>query len=108
MVDLTLPLPGLSPVSGKSIVTRFDGGRLSSDGGLLMLRAVEKRLGIADRLANCIKDPRDPDLITHSMAEFHKTRSARRFPRKTFGRGPIFGILYEFSATSLNGVSSEM
>jgi hypothetical protein len=33
-VDLTLPLPGLSPVCGKPIVARFDGGRLSSDGGI--------------------------------------------------------------------------
>jgi len=51
MVDPTLPLPGLSPVSGTAIMARFDGGRLSSDSGLLVLREVEKRLGVADRLA---------------------------------------------------------
>jgi len=39
-----LPLPGLSPVSGKSVVAKFDGGLLSSDGGVLMLREVEQRL----------------------------------------------------------------
>ena len=44
MVDFTLPLPGLSPVAGKEIVVRFDGGRLSSDGGLLVLREIEQRL----------------------------------------------------------------
>jgi len=74
MVDLILPLPGLSPVSGKAIVARFDGGRLSSDGGLLILREVEKRLGVADRLAACIRDPRDPDLITHSLADMIRFR----------------------------------
>jgi hypothetical protein len=47
MVDPTLPLPGLSPVAGKEVVARFDGGRLSSDGGLLVLREIERRLGIA-------------------------------------------------------------
>ena len=74
MVDPTLPLPGLSPVSGKTIAARFDGGRLSSDGGLLVLREVERRLGIADRLAACIKDPRNPNLITHSLADIIRFR----------------------------------
>lgn len=43
-----LPLLGLSPVAGKSIVARFDGGLLSSDGGVLALREVEQRLLVAD------------------------------------------------------------
>lgn len=43
----TLPLPGLSPIEGKPIIARFDGGALSSDGGLLALREIEERLGIA-------------------------------------------------------------
>jgi hypothetical protein len=41
MVDPTLPLPGLSPIEGKEIVARFDGGRLSSDGGLASKKVVE-------------------------------------------------------------------
>ena len=44
MVDPTPPLPGLSPIDGKPVVARFDGGRLSSDGGLLALREIEQRL----------------------------------------------------------------
>ena len=58
--DATPALPGLSPVHGKPIVARFDGGQLSSDGSVLMLREIEQRLGIADRLAACVTDPRDP------------------------------------------------
>ncbi|MGA1861225.1 IS1380 family transposase [Azospirillum sp. 11R-A] len=69
MVDPTLPLPGLSPVAGKAVVGRFDGGRLSSDGGLLVLREVEKRLRVAERLAGSIEDPRDPVRTTHSLAD---------------------------------------
>ena len=38
MVDVTPFLPGLSPVQGKAVVARFDGGRLSSEGGLLALQ----------------------------------------------------------------------
>ena len=41
MTDPMLPLPGLSPVSGKSVIARFDGGLLSSDAGVLALREVE-------------------------------------------------------------------
>ena len=38
MNDCILPLPGLSSVSGKAVVVKFDGGLLSSDGGVLALR----------------------------------------------------------------------
>ena len=41
MDNPTLLLPGLSPVSGKRLDVRFDGGMLSSDGGILLLREVE-------------------------------------------------------------------
>ena len=51
MIDLMLPLPGLSSVSGKTVVAKFDGGLLSSDGGILVLREIEQRLRVADRLA---------------------------------------------------------
>ena len=74
-VDLTLPLPGLSPVCGKPVVARFDGGRLSSDGGILLLAEVERRLGIADRLARCVEDPRAPDRIVHGLAEMIRFRA---------------------------------
>ncbi len=43
-------LPGLSPVENKELCARFDGGRLSSDGGVLLLRGVEKRLGLSCRV----------------------------------------------------------
>jgi hypothetical protein len=74
MNELTLPLPGLSPVAGKSVVATFDGGLLSSDGGVLALREVEQRLRVADRIAACIKDPRAPDQITHTLADIIRFR----------------------------------
>ena len=69
MTDPMLPLLGLSPVSGKTIAARFDGGLLSSDGGVVVLREVEQRLRVAARMAACIKDPRAPDQITHTLAD---------------------------------------
>src|ERR1700740_1373259 len=74
MVDLTPFLPGLSPVQGKAVVARFDGGRLSSEGGLLALREIERRLGLADRLANCLVDPRAPERVGHRLAEVIRFR----------------------------------
>ena len=71
----TLPLPGLSPVCGKPVVARFDGGRLSSDGGILLLAEIERRLRIAERLARCIEDPRAPDQIRHEIAEMIRFRA---------------------------------
>ena len=62
-------LPGLSPVENKELCARFDGGRLSSDGGVLLLRGIEKRLGLAARLASCLTDTRDPASTTHSYAD---------------------------------------
>src|SRR5215212_5228506 len=67
MNDPTLPLPGLSPVAGKSVGAKFDGG-------VLALREVEKRLRVADRFAACIKDPRAPDQITHSLSDIIRFR----------------------------------
>lgn len=74
MVDPTLPLSGLSPIEGKEVVARFDGGRLSSDGGLLVLRQIEQRLDLADRLAACIDDPRDPASTVHTLADIIRFR----------------------------------
>ena len=70
----TPPLPGLSPAAGKPVIARFDGGLLSSDGGLLALREVEHRLGIADRLAACIDDPRAPERVRHGIAAILRFR----------------------------------
>ncbi len=63
----TIPyLPGLSPVGGKELCARFDGGRLSSDGGVLLFAGIERRLGIAELLASRVTDERDPASTTGS------------------------------------------
>jgi hypothetical protein len=56
------------------VIARFDGGRLSSEGGLLVLREIEGRLGVADRLAACLKDPRTPEKVVHRLAEIIRFR----------------------------------
>ena len=69
MQEHTGCLPGLSPIAGKQVHAAFDGGMLSSNAGVLLLREVGRRLGIADRLAACLPDRRDPARIDHTVAE---------------------------------------
>ena len=53
----------------RQVVARFDGGRLSSDGGLLLLREVAQRTGLLARFAGCFADGREPQLIEHTVGE---------------------------------------
>ncbi len=74
MTDDTL-LPFFFPaVGGKKITAAFDGGRITSDGGVMLLAAAERRLQLADRLAAAIHDPRDPERVTHAMADILRAR----------------------------------
>ena len=68
-------LPGLSPVGGKPVQMAFDGGRLTSDAGVLILAEIERRMGIAERLARCIEDPRAPERVRHGLTEMIRFRA---------------------------------
>ncbi|MDX9860286.1 MAG: IS1380 family transposase [Rhodospirillales bacterium] len=74
MTDDTL-LPFSFPAVGrKKIVAAFDGGRLTSDGGVMLLAAAERRLRLADRLAAAIDDRRDPARVRHAMTDILRAR----------------------------------
>ena len=42
---------------------------------MLVLAEIERRLGVADRLARCIEDPRAPERVRHSLAEMIRFRA---------------------------------
>ena len=73
-VETTAPLPGLSPVAGKPIIAAFDAEGFSASGGLLTLREIEQRLGLAPRLAAHIADPREPTQVVHPTEEIIRFR----------------------------------
>jgi hypothetical protein len=51
------PLPfDLPAVARKKVSAAFDGGRITTDGGVMLLAQAERRLGIADQLARVIPD----------------------------------------------------
>ena len=58
----------------RAVVGKFDGGKISSDSGGLLLREVEQRTHILKRLAGCFTDHRDAELIEHSLESLIKQR----------------------------------
>jgi hypothetical protein len=56
------------------VVSQFDGGKISSDSGGLLLREVEHRTHILKRLAGCFTDHRDAEQIEHSLESLIKQR----------------------------------
>ena len=71
--DMLLPF-SFPAVGGKKVTAAFDGGRLTSDGGVILLAMAERRLGVADRLARCFPDRRDPQRILHTRADMIRAR----------------------------------
>jgi hypothetical protein len=63
-----------STLSRRKIVADFDGGTLTSDAGGLLLREVDRRLGLTAALADAITDPRDPAKIQHDVVTMLRQR----------------------------------
>lgn len=57
------------PCTAKKVKAAFDGGSISLDGCLLVLREAERRLGVSALLAKCIRDRRDRAQISHQVDE---------------------------------------
>lgn len=55
------------PLGKREIVSDFNGGTISSDGGALLLRETEKRIGVINRFADCFTDYRDQKRIEHDV-----------------------------------------
>ena len=59
---------------GRKLVGAFDGGAISSNGGVVLLAAADKRLGLGARLAGCFTDHRSPERIEHTLADLLRQR----------------------------------
>ena len=57
------------PAGRREIRALFDGGTITSDAGVLLLREVEAHSGILKGFAECFTDYRDPDLIEHTVEQ---------------------------------------
>ena len=74
-MDEDIPLPfDLPAVARKKVSAAFDGGRITSDGGVMLLAQAEQRLRVADRLARVIPDERDADRVVHLLPDILRAR----------------------------------
>jgi uncharacterized protein YbbK (DUF523 family) len=82
--DTLLPF-SFPAVAGKKITAAFDGGRITSDGGVMALAEAERRLGVCEKLSAVIAVPRDPMRVLHELPgdrpaahRDHRQNSGRR------------------------------
>ncbi|TWT40605.1 Transposase DDE domain protein [Phycisphaerae bacterium RAS1] len=91
-----------SSLGRQKIVGDFAGGRLTTDAGGLLLREVDRRVGLVEALAGCLTDPRDPAKIVHAQ----RTMLAQRIfgialgyedlnDHATLRSDPLFAVLAE-------------
>lgn len=90
----------LPPLQDKAIVVDFDGGRLSSDGGLILLGDPDEQIGLTRALAAVLRDPRDPrriDFTTHDLLKQRVLQIAAGYEdandANTLRHDPIFKVL---------------
>jgi hypothetical protein len=97
--DIESPLH-LPPLEDKAIVVDFDGGRLSSDGGLILLGDPDDQIGLTRDLAAVLRDPRDPrrvDFTNHDLLKQRVLQIAAGYEdandANTLRHDPIFKLL---------------
>ncbi len=61
-------------IFAKRVVVKFDHEHSSSDGGALLLKAIDTRLGLSQRLTACVDDPRQPGKVRHAMLDLLRQR----------------------------------
>ena len=66
--ECSADLFGFARVEGHSVVAAFDGGKITSDAGGVLLRATDRAIGLVDRFAPCFSDRRSAELIEHTVA----------------------------------------
>ena len=59
---------------GRTFTAAFDGGSISTDGGVVLLRAVEERCRILERFGGCFVDHRDPTRVQHTVTQLAAQR----------------------------------
>ncbi len=69
MTDPAPPFPSLQALSGKKVTAAFDGGRITSDGGAVLLAEAERKPVIANRLAEPMPELRDPTRVRHLLVD---------------------------------------
>jgi Transposase DDE domain group 1 len=65
--ECSADLFGFARVEGRAVVASFDGGKMTSDAGALLLGATDQAIRLVNRFAECFADSRAPELIEHTV-----------------------------------------
>ncbi|MGJ7460868.1 transposase, partial [Halomonas sp. MA07-2] len=65
MTKCTIPSASFPRCKGRQITARFDGGDVTSDGGILLLRQLDREMGLTRAIARQLSDERDPQRCQH-------------------------------------------
>ena len=65
--ECSADLFGFAPVAGRAVVAGFDGGRMTSDAGALLLGVTDRAIGLIERFAACFTDGRRAELTEHEV-----------------------------------------
>ena len=65
--ECSADLFGFARVESRAVVAAFDGGKMTSDAGALLLGATDQAIRLVDRFAECFADSRAPELIEHTV-----------------------------------------
>ena len=63
-----------SSMQKRQLVVDFQGGAITTDGGAIWLREVDRKLGLIDRLTDCLHDPRDSRRVRHTLSDLLRQR----------------------------------
>jgi hypothetical protein len=66
--------PRFESLFNKEIVADFDGGHITSDGGSLLLRELDKTYRISQAITSSLYDQRRPERITHDLLTIVRQR----------------------------------
>src|SRR6202049_4677778 len=72
--ECSADLFGFARVEGRAVVAGFDGGRMTSDAGAMLLGATDRAIGLIERFAGCFTDHRAAELIEHTVAGLVRQR----------------------------------
>ena len=72
--ELDLGVIDFGRLGRREVEGRFDGGSMTSDGGVMLLSAADRKLGLTDAAARCVADPRSPLLIKHAVRDMLRQR----------------------------------
>src|ERR1700724_3241177 len=72
--ECSADLFGFARVEGRAVVAGFDGGRMTSDAGAMLLGATDRAIGLIERFAGCFTDHRAAELVEHTVAGLVRQR----------------------------------